>query len=98
MQILTDKTVFLACFCALFDVICCFGSHWGRAVSHNDWGSCPEHCRCMPLNHRGVREILDSLDSIPELGSKAEIESRNDGRTMICQGIRRLPNPVPYGK
>ena len=69
------------------------------------WGTCPEHCRCMTLNSRGTRGLLDTWgeEQVSEKTLKYFSEGINDeaarnGRSMVCQGLRTLPDPIPAGK
>ncbi|XP_061181850.1 protein artichoke-like [Saccostrea echinata] len=66
-------------------------------------GTCPSQCRCMDLNLRGTRDVLDAVEGgsrwsakgFEELTQMMSDAPANTGRTMVCQGLRRLPSPIP---
>lgn len=69
------------------------------------WGTCPQHCRCMTLNSRGTRGLLDtwgeeqvSEKTLKYFSGGINDEAARNGRSMVCQGLRTLPDPIPAGK
>lgn len=69
------------------------------------WGTCPQHCRCMTLNSRGTRGLLDtwgeeqvSEKTLKYFSGGINDEAARSGRSMVCQGLRKLPDPIPSGK
>ena len=87
-------------------MICCvhgytrgYGSRRGQS-RNNGWGSCPDACQCMILNQRGTREIPERWGPAP-FQSISNVQGDSPGvygRRMVCQGLRRLPKPIPHGK
>lgn len=66
------------------------------------WGTCPKHCRCMTLNSRGTRGLLDtwgeqqvSEKTLKYFSKGINDEAARNGRSMVCQGLRTLPDPIP---
>lgn len=68
-------------------------------------GTCPSQCRCMNLHQRGTRDVLDAVEGGSRWGAKGFKEltemmgdaPADEGRSMVCQGLRRLPSPIPTG-
>lgn len=66
-------------------------------------GTCPSQCRCMNLHQRGTRDVLDAVEGGSRWGAKGFKEltemmgdaPADEGRSMVCQGLRRLPSPIP---
>ena len=77
-----------------------------RRYSRDKTGSrCPDHCRCMTLNQRGTRGLLDTWggEQVSDRGFKyfsrgSGDEAARNGRSMVCQGLRELPDFIPNGK
>ncbi|KAJ8299491.1 hypothetical protein KUTeg_023551 [Tegillarca granosa] len=87
--------------CLAVDVVAGYLSHSGRHSGNGEWsGDCPEKCRCMALIRRGSRGVADGWDIARHWGSQRDGPSSrhdtvNNRRSMVCQGLRRLPNPIP---
>ncbi|KAJ8299134.1 hypothetical protein KUTeg_023194 [Tegillarca granosa] len=66
-----------------------------------DGSICPFKCRCVSVNQRESRDILDGFDtgSSWRRGSHRGLRpygsGSDSGRSMVCQGLQRLPKPMP---
>lgn len=63
---------------------------------------CPSQCQCIKLNSRGTRDLflMDWSSDEPWYSTKETDYQQDDsgdasGRSMICQGLRELPAPLP---
>ncbi|XP_069131880.1 insulin-like growth factor-binding protein complex acid labile subunit [Argopecten irradians] len=85
--------------CMLVSVLCVlfvdgYNTYPRRAASI--WGICPTQCRCMALNSRGTRGVVEDWSSARLDGRTLGDEPNPLGRSMVCQGLRRLPKPIPH--
>lgn len=89
--------------CLTVNIVTGYLSQSGRYSRNSEWsGDCPEKCRCMTLNRRGSRGAVEGWDLARHWesqrdGPSGRHDSVNDRRSMVCQGLRRLPNPIPSG-
>lgn len=84
---------------------CGYSTYPRRYNRDSVWGTCPQHCRCMTLNSRGTRGLLDtwgeeqvSEKTLKYFSGGINDEAARNGRSMVCQGLRTLPDPIPAGK
>ncbi|VDI38305.1 Hypothetical predicted protein [Mytilus galloprovincialis] len=74
-----------------------------RYTRDSDWGDCPSQCQCVTLNSRGPRDLFSDWASDEPWYTKTSLDinyqqdsgSETTGRSMICQGLRQLPTPLP---
>lgn len=81
---------------------CGYSTYPRRYNRDSVWGTCPQHCRCMTLNSRGTRGLLDtwgeeqvSEKTLKYFSGGINDEAARNGRSMVCQGLRTLPDPIP---
>lgn len=76
-----------------------------RIAKSGALGGCPSQCQCLKLNSRGTRDLLlmDWAGGEPWYSkTDTDTDYQQDsgdasGRSMICQGLRELPTPLPQG-
>ncbi|XP_033751636.1 insulin-like growth factor-binding protein complex acid labile subunit [Pecten maximus] len=87
--------------CVLASVLCVlfvdgYNTYPRRTGLASIWGTCPTQCRCMALNSRGTRGVIEDWSSARLDGRTLGDEPNPLGRSMVCQGLRRLPKPIPH--
>lgn len=96
----------LCLFVLLFSFVQGYSTYPRRYVRESDLDMCPAQCQCVTLNSREPRDLLLSdwssdepwySKSAIDLDLKFQQDSNTEfsGRSMICQGLRRLPSPLP---
>ncbi|XP_060066278.1 insulin-like growth factor-binding protein complex acid labile subunit [Ylistrum balloti] len=87
--------------CMLASLLCVlfvdgYNTYPRRSGRASIWGTCPTQCRCMALNSRGTRGVIEDWSSARLDGRTSGDEPNPLGRSMVCQGLRRLPKPIPH--
>ena len=92
----------------LFSIVHGYSTYPRRYARESEWGTCPSQCQCVTLNSREPRDLLFSdwasdepwySKSALDLDTAFQQDSNSEasGRSMICQGLRQLPSPLPKG-
>ena len=100
-KILNSISILTLLICA----VCGYSTYPRRYTRDSDWGDCPSQCQCVTSNSRGPRDLFSDWANDEPWYSKTELDStfqqdsnsESTGRSMICQGLRQLPSPLPSG-